>query len=85
MSLPACLTKFDAISAEDLERPKRFYDVIVSRPEVVEYVWSGSSVLQMTFEYIAPFRVFMTREGLDDRISAGYRTTVLREFDEYPE
>lgn len=82
MSLPACLTKFDAAEfAASEAKPKRFYDVILSRPARAIFV--GPLYVGM-YAGSETFRCLLTLEGLDDRLRDGYRTTVLREFDEYP-
>ena len=81
MALPASLVKFDAATLESSLRPKRFYDVILSRPRHTTEIAPG---IYGTWSQVIGHRCFLTREGLNDRMNSGFLVCILREFDEYP-
>lgn len=82
-ALPDCLTKFDAGEFAASEcKPKRYYDVIVSRPCGGVRV---SDLQVLAWSRVRPIRCVLSQEGLQDRIRQQFLVCILREFDELPQ
>ena len=81
-TLPECLTKFDNCTyAALIARPKKFYEVIVSRPAYGTRI----SECEMAFwSAVAPSRYFLKADALESYIRDGFKVCILRELDELP-
>lgn len=79
MSLPDCLTKFDRVEVS--AKPKRYYEVILSRPPGGMQTSATEAVY---WSYVAPYRCVLTREALDDYLRGRFLACILREFDQLP-
>lgn len=79
MILPACLSTFSGYAEPT---PKRFYDVIASRPARGVVIAAG---MLGVWAEVRAHRCLLSLEGLEDRRRNGFLVCVLREFDEIPQ
>lgn len=82
MTLPDCLTEFNADRMQAVTRFRLLYDVIMSRPAHGTRI---SDTMIAYWSYVPPARGLLTKSALDEYVKDGFLVCVLNEFDELPQ
>lgn len=83
MTLPSCLTKFDAaeLMANEI-LPSRYVEAIVSRPRKAMVLY-GQTI--GVWAAVPPVRCVMSRDAITEYSARSFLICILREFDEFPQ